>query len=187
MKKFILRSITKTLTFIKKKEPVFTVALLFLLKGFDNFATQVVLKYQLAVELHCNITKQTLTKYSITFRSHNYVIRWDSVLWNNSETVKNANKLNEMIKQYKVKSNQNQIFCYTRCITSKRPTSLWGPSPRHCAWATPLFSKKCRSGGEPLAAVGPIWPARDLNSDFPVQRQTRYRLTILVSAIQTQK
>ena len=32
----------------------------------------------------------------------------------------------------------NHIFCYTRCITPKRATSLQGPSPRHCAWATEL-------------------------------------------------
>ena len=57
----------------------------------------------------------------------------------------------------------NQIFHYTRWITPKRVTSWRGPSPRHCARATQLLSKKCRSGGEPLATLCPIWPARDLN------------------------
>ena len=57
----------------------------------------------------------------------------------------------------------NQIFHYTRCFTPKRVTSWRGPSPRHCARATQLLSKKCRSGGEPLATLCLIWPARDLN------------------------
>ena len=47
----------------------------------------------------------------------------------------------------------NQIFHYTRWITPKRVTSLRGPSPHHCAQATQLLSKKCRSGGEPLATL----------------------------------
>ena len=57
----------------------------------------------------------------------------------------------------------NQIFHYTRCNTPKRVTSWRGPSPRHCARATQLLSKKYRSGGEPLATLCPIWPVRDLN------------------------
>ena len=57
----------------------------------------------------------------------------------------------------------NQIIHYTRCITPKRVTSWRGPSSHHCARATQLLSKKCRSGGEPLATLCPIWPARDLN------------------------
>ena len=47
-------------------------------------------------------------------------------------------------------------FIYTRCSTPKRVTSLRGPSPRHCARATQLLSKKCCSGGEPLATLCPI-------------------------------
>ena len=50
----------------------------------------------------------------------------------------------------------NQIFHYTCCITPKRVTSLRGPSPRHCARATQLFLKKCRSGVEPLTTLCPI-------------------------------
>ena len=57
----------------------------------------------------------------------------------------------------------NQIFHYTRWITPKRVTSLRDPSPRHCDQATQLLSKKCRSGGEPLATLCLIWPARDVN------------------------
>ena len=32
---------------------------------------------------------------------------------------------------------------------------------------TQLLSKKCRSGGELLATLRPIWPVRDLNLKFP--------------------
>ena len=52
--------------------------------------------------------------------------------------------------------NQNQIFYYTRCNTPKRVTSWRGPSPRHCARATQLLSKKCRSSGEPLATLSDL-------------------------------
>ena len=71
----------------------------------------------------------------------------------------------------------NQIFHYTRCSMPKRVTSLRGPSPRHCARATQLLSKKCCSSGEPLATLCSIWPAQDLNLGPPVQRWTRYRST----------
>ena len=57
----------------------------------------------------------------------------------------------------RLKANKsNQIFHYTRCNTPKRVTSWRGPSARHCARATQLLSKKCRSGGEPLATLCPI-------------------------------
>ena len=56
----------------------------------------------------------------------------------------------------KLAPKSNQIFHYTRWITPKRETSWRGPSPRHCARATQLLSKKCRSGGEPLATLCPI-------------------------------
>ena len=36
----------------------------------------------------------------------------------------------------------DQEFHYTCCITPKRVTTLRGPSPRHCARATQLLSKK---------------------------------------------
>ena len=39
------------------------------------------------------------------------------------------------------------IFHHTRCITSKRATSVRNPSPRHCSPATQLLSKKWWSGG----------------------------------------
>ena len=61
-------------------------------------------------------------------------------------------------------SNQMyQIFHYTHCITPKHVKSLRVPSPRHCAWATQLRLKKCRSCGETLATLCPIWRARDLH------------------------
>ena len=60
-------------------------------------------------------------------------------------------------------STSNQIFHFTRRNTPRRVTSWRGPSPRHCARATPLLSKKCYSGGEPLVTLCSIWPARDLN------------------------
>ena len=44
-------------------------------------------------------------------------------------------------------------FFFTRCITLKHVMSLRCPSPRHCAQATRLISKKCRSSGEPLATL----------------------------------
>ena len=56
-----------------------------------------------------------------------------------------------------------QVFHYTCCITPKRVTSWRGPSPRHCAQAAQLHSKKCCSGGELLATLCPIWLGRDLN------------------------
>ena len=48
------------------------------------------------------------------------------------------------------------LFHYTRCNTPERVTSWRGPSPRHCARATQLLSKKCRNGGEPLATVSDL-------------------------------
>ena len=50
---------------------------------------------------------------------------------------------------------QNQIFHYNRCIAPERVTSWRGPFTRHCAWATKLLLKKCRSGGELLAPTVP--------------------------------
>ena len=62
---------------------------------------------------------------------------------------------------FKERYCSNQIFHYTRSNTLKRVSSLRGPFPRHCARATQLLSKKCRSGGKPLATLGPIRLARD--------------------------
>ena len=69
------------------------------------------------------------------------------------------------------------MFHYARCNTPERVTSWRGPPPRHCARATQLHSKKCRNDGEPLATLCPIWPARDLNLNLPLQRRKRYRST----------
>ena len=68
---------------------------------------------------------------------------------------------------FKILIWSNQIFYYTCCITPKRVTSLRGPSPRNCARVTQLLLKKCRSGGETLATLCPIWKARDLNLRSP--------------------
>ena len=46
-------------------------------------------------------------------------------------------------------------------------TSLRCLSLRHCARATRLPSKECRNGGEQLATLRSIWPARDLNLRLP--------------------
>ena len=56
-------------------------------------------------------------------------------------------------KQRLINHIKYQIFHYTCCNTLNRVTSFRGPSPRHCARATQLLSKKCRSGGEPLATL----------------------------------
>ena len=60
----------------------------------------------------------------------------------------------------------NQIF-HTRCNTPKRVTSLRGPSPVFAPGQHSSFRRKCRSGGEPLATLRSIWPARDLNLKPP--------------------
>ena len=70
-------------------------------------------------------------------------------------------------------SNQNQIVHDTRCIALKHVTCLRGPSPRHCAWATQLLLKKCRTGGEPLQhCIWFDWP-EIWTSDRPLQKQAR--------------
>ena len=62
---------------------------------------------------------------------------------------------------------QNQIFRYRRRFTSIRKTTIRDPSPRHCALATQLLSRKCCSGGEALPTLCQIWPTRDLNLTLP--------------------
>ena len=47
--------------------------------------------------------------------------------------------------------------------TPLRGTRLRDPSARHCAPATQLLSKKCHSGGEPLATLCLILAAQDIN------------------------
>ena len=80
---------------------------------------------------------------------------------------------------------KNQIFHNIRWITRKRVTSWRGnsaSSPRHCARATQLLSKKCRSDGEPLATLCPIWPARDLNLRPPAPETNALPLDQLAGA-----
>ena len=47
-------------------------------------------------------------------------------------------------------TSKKSNLLYTSCITPKRVTSLLGPSPQHCAWATQFLSKKSRNGGEAI-------------------------------------
>ena len=65
------------------------------------------------------------------------------------------------------KLHRNQIKSFiinTGCIPPERVTSLRGPSTRHFVCATAqLVSKKCRSGGEPLATLCPVWQTRGVN------------------------
>ena len=77
-----------------------------------------------------------------------------------------------MVKIDKPQCKSNQIFHYSRCITLKRITSLHqDPSPRHCARATLLLSKKCRISGERLATLSDRL-ARDLSSRSRNERVT---------------
>ena len=71
----------------------------------------------------------------------------------------------------------NQIFHYTRCIMSKRVTSLRGPSLRHCARATQLHAT--------FEEMLQQWPAvgrfelqiSDLRFEFEISRSRDERVT----------
>ena len=76
----------------------------------------------------------------------------------------------------------NQILHYTHCITPKHVTSLRGPPPSHCASAAQLLSKKCRSGGEPLATLCSIWPAQDMNLRPPTLKMNALPLDQLTGS-----
>ena len=72
----------------------------------------------------------------------------------------------------------NQIFHYTRCITPKRVTSLWGPSPRYCACGRQTSFRRN------VAPVASRWQhcvqfdrPEIWTSGLPLQRRTRYRST----------
>ena len=54
--------------------------------------------------------------------------------------------VNEMIDLERSALRSNQIFHYTRCITPKCVTSLWGPSLRHCAWQHSSFWRNVTTG-----------------------------------------
>ena len=83
--------------------------------------------------------------------------------------------------------SSNQIFHYTRCNTPERVMSWRGSSLRHCAWATQLLLKKCHNGGEPLATLCPIWPARDLNLRPPVPGTNALQLDQLCQTLLVKK
>ena len=69
----------------------------------------------------------------------------------------------------------------------KSNLSLRGPFPRRCARAAQLLSKKSRSGGEPLATLCPIWPARDLNLRPPTPETNALPLDQLLIEKELQK
>ena len=80
----------------------------------------------------------------------------------------------------------NQIFRYTRCITPKRVTSFSGPIYASLRLrATQIFSKKCRSGGEPLTTLCLIIPVRDLNLRPPAPETTALPLDQLAGSLNT--
>ena len=66
-------------------------------------------------------------------------------------------------------------------LAVKRVMSWWGPSSRHCAWATRLLSKNCRSGSEPLATLHLIWPVRNLNVRPPTSEANTLMLDHLAN------
>ena len=51
-------------------------------------------------------------------------------------------KVNYVFFTSYAKTNKNQLFHYTRCITPKRATILRGSSPRQCARATQILSQQ---------------------------------------------
>ena len=87
-----------------------------------------------------------------------------------------ATRLSIVYSQKNFKSNSK--FCYIICITPKRVTNWRGPSPRHCAQAAQLLSKKCCSGGKPFATLCSIWIGRVWTWWLQLQRRTCYRSTI---------
>ena len=75
----------------------------------------------------------------------------------------------------------NQFFHYTRCITPqlvtgwrgtfwRHSTSVIIPFRRHSTCVIVPVEEMDRNGGESLATLYSIWPARDLNLKPPAQR-----------------
>ena len=114
------------------------------------------------VSVLCSYCTELLVKYDIdlvfsAFQSFKYEL---TVLM----------QLNNLVE------NHISNLHYTRSVTSKRVTSLPGPSPHNCAQATQLLSKR-RSDGNPFFTLCPIWPAQDLNFR-PSARKTIGQLPI---------
>ena len=103
-----------------------------------------------------------------------------NTFWN-SDIIDRSLSEPQMQKPHKL---SNQVFHYTCCNMLKRVMSWRGPSPRHCARATQLLSKKCRSGGKPLATLCPIWSARHLNLRPPAPETTALPCDQLASRFQ---
>ena len=74
---------------------------------------------------------------------------------------------------------RNQIFHYTRCITPKRASSLWGPIPASLRRVnTALFEKKVAAVASCCQHCVQFDQPKIWTSDLPLQRWTRYpRLT----------
>ena len=83
--------------------------------------------------------------------------------------------------------SSNQIFHYTGCITPKRVTSLRDPSPRHCARATQLLSKKCRNGGNTACWQQHRWQHCNGNGGNNTVGNTASNLTGLRFELQTSR
>ena len=77
------------------------------------------------------------------------------------------------------KADEKRILCKSTL------TSWRGPSPRHCPRATQLLSKKCGSGGQPLATLCVIWPARDLNLGPPAPETNILPLDLQIDQLHT--
>ena len=73
-------------------------------------------------------------------------------------TLHSAGQLNNFVRL-----DIESSLSFSLCFTQKHATSLWCLSLLHYAGQHSSFWKKCRSGGEPLVTLCPIWPARDLD------------------------
>ena len=61
----------------------------------------------------------------------------------------------------------SNIILYIGQMKPKLILHIAGPISASLRPATQLLSKKCHNGGEPLATLCPIWPARELNITPP--------------------
>ena len=79
---------------------------------------------------------------------------------------------------FQIKSFKSIFLLYSLCYAEACSLmSLWSPSPRHCARATQLLSKKSRSGGESLEHSVQFNRIKIWISDLSHQRRTRYSST----------
>ena len=128
--------------------------------------------------------KQAVERKLEADRKQVVVIMYVDTRWRGNGWYDALNYKRYCLKQIKRNIYQNQIFHYTRWVTPKRVTSSRGPSPRHFAQATQLLLKKCCSGGEPLATLCPIRPARDLKLGPPAPETNALPLDRLAKTIE---